>query len=344
MTSEGLCVSSALAANFKAHAKVAKSAQIYHNICAKERFSLTNNDYSPFHHEFMALYSYRKSFEEPASEAQDHDPDLITITPPPSPDDRLTLGKLFSGILNDLNRLLAESKVAGFIIPFLLIVFGLNIIFRQVWPEIEQQIKMASGFYNGETVALVEGEYIERSKYLSNPGSDYFKKINESAAQKHILQPDPISNKYSGRFSISIPSLELNDLAVSANVDSSTEASYQQALKSALAHFKGTGLPVSDVNNNIVIYGHSSSGDYYERTRDIAGAFSRLNKIKIGDLVTIKMDGKSFLYRITKTRIVEPDETEIITGITNKRTLTLFTCFPNGNSAQRFVAIGNPVE
>lgn len=294
----------------------------------------------------MALYSYRKNQapETEPAEVYELQDDVITITPPVSKNDRLTMGKLLSGIKNDIVHLLVESKVAGFIIPFLLILFGVNIIFNQVWPEIEQQIKLSQGLYKTDTAALVEGEYIERSKYLSNPGSGYFKSINDNAASKHILQPDPISNNYNGRFQISIPALALNNLPVVANVDSSNEKSYQSALKSALAHFKGTGLPVSTVNNNIVIYGHSSSGDYYERTKDIAGAFSRLNKIKIGDIVTITMDGKRYDFRITKSKIVEPDETEIITGTTNKRTLTLFTCFPNGNSAQRFVAIGNPVN
>jgi sortase A len=112
---------------------------------------------------------------------------------------------------------------------------------------------------------------------------------------------------------------------------------------SALAHFQSTGLPISDVENNIVIYGHSSSGDYYERTKDIAGAFSRLNKIKVGDIVTLEMEGKTYNYRVIKTKIVEPYNTEIISGTPGKRTLTLFTCFPSGNNSQRFVAVANPI-
>lgn len=293
----------------------------------------------------MALYSYRKiQTPEPQVDPANYEQETIVLRQPPTKNDKLTIGKLLSGIKNDIIHLLIVSKVAGFVIPFLLILFGANIIFSQVWPEIEQQIKLSRGDYKSGTASLVEGEYIERSLYLSNPGSEYFKSINSSAAEKHILQPDPISADYRGRFTISIPSLGLNNLPVTANVDSSREESYQSALKTALAHFQGTGLPISSVNNNIVIYGHSSSGDYYERTKDIAGAFSRLNKIKIGDIVSINMDGKRFDFRITKSKIVEPDETEIITGITNKRTLTLFTCFPNGNNAQRFVAIGNPIN
>jgi len=255
----------------------------------------------------------------------------------------ITIGMVVSGMRNDLVDVLKRSKIAGFLVPLLLIIFGYSIIFNQVWPDIEQNIKISQGYYDTEPVPLVAGDYFERTKYLSNPGSDYFKTISAEATQQHILKEDTLSNNYRGTFKISIPSLDLNNLPVTANVDSSQEVIYRKALLSALAHFKGTGLPISDVENNIVIYGHSSSGDYYERTKDIAGAFSRLNKIKVGDIVSLQMEGKTFDYRIVKTKIVEPYNTEIISGTLGKRTLTLFTCFPNGNSTQRFVAVANPI-
>ncbi len=285
----------------------------------------------------MAIFSYKKSEIEPKEEPQDY----IKITPQKK--DPITLGEVLSSFKHDVVTLMVKSKVAGFLIPLIMILFGINIIFKQVWPEVEQQLKLHFGGYNTESLALVEGEYISREKYLSNPGSDYFKSISKQAETKNILLSDPDSAKYRGRFSLSIPSLDLNNLPVTGNVDSGDEKNYQSSLMSGLAHFKGTGLPFSPINNNIVIYGHSSSGDYYERTKDVAGAFSRLNKIKIGDIIEIKMNGISYKFRVTKSKIVDPNATEIITGTTNKRTLTLFTCFPNGNSAQRFVAIANPI-
>lgn len=285
----------------------------------------------------MAIFSYKKAKIEPQEEPNDY----IKIATPKK--DPLTLGQVLSSFKNDVVNLMVKSKVAGFLVPLIMILFGINIIFKQVWPEVEQQIRLYFGGYNTESLALVEGEYISREKYLSNPGSEFFKSISEQTETKNILLSDPESAKYKGRFSISIPSLDLNNLPVTGNVDSGDEKSYQSALAKGLAHFKGTGLPFSPINNNIVIYGHSSSGDYYERTKDVAGAFSRLNKIKIGDMIEIKMNGQTYKFRVTKSKIVDPDETEIITGTTNKRTLTLFTCFPNGNSAQRFVAIANPV-
>jgi LPXTG-site transpeptidase (sortase) family protein len=106
---------------------------------------------------------------------------------------------------------------------------------------------------------------------------------------------------------------------------------------------EGTGLPVSDVENNIVVYGHSANGDYFQRTQDPAGAFSRLQRIKFGDEITITMEGRTTKYKVSKTKIVNPDETSIITGPGGEQTLTLFTCFPNGNPSKRFVVIARPV-
>jgi len=288
----------------------------------------------------MAIFNYKKA---PFTYKDPEEISTITITQS-KPKTPLTLGTIFSGIKNDLLDVLKKSKVAGVIIPLIFIIFGLSIIFNQVWPDIEQQIRISQGYYEQNPIPLVAGDYYEQTKYLSNPGSSYFKDITNTANNQHSLTTDKASNNYKGQFTISIPSLGLNDLPVTANVDSSQEDIYRKALLKALAHFKGTGLPISDINSNIVIYGHSSSGDYYERTHDIAGAFSRLNKIKIGDIIKIVMDGKTYQYRVNKSKIVEPYNTEIISGTPGKRSLTLFTCFPNGNSSQRFVAVANPID
>ncbi|MEI7579302.1 MAG: sortase [bacterium] len=256
---------------------------------------------------------------------------------------KLTLWDIINGFIKDINHLMISSKFAGFIIPASLIVVGVVIIWKQVWPEVEQYVRYSSGFYNSTNVALVAGDYVERVKYISDPGSEYFKNLTSEAQQSTETVQDPTSSNYKGRFTLSIAAIGLNDIPVVANVNSGLEEEYQKQLKNGLAHFSGTGLPLSPVKNNIVIYGHSASGDYYERTHDKIAAFSLLNKVKVGDIVEIKMEGKSYQYRIVKSKIVEPNDISILTGQIGQKTLTLFTCFPNGNRAKRFVAIAKPV-
>jgi len=242
--------------------------------------------------------------------------------------ERLTLWDIVGGFFKDINNLMISSSLAGFIIPAALIIFGVVIIFNQVWPQVEQYVKYSSGYYDTSSVALVAGDYIARAEYISDPGAEYFKKLSSAARQDSTPVVDAVSQQYSGRFALSIPSVGLNNIPVTANVNSGVESEYQDKLKNGLAHFSGTGLPISTVKNNIVIYGHSASGDYYERTKDKVAAFSMLNQVKVGDVVGIEM---------------EPSDVSILIGKQNERTLTLFTCFPNGNRAKRFVAVAKPM-
>ncbi|MBN1331582.1 sortase [Candidatus Dojkabacteria bacterium] len=256
----------------------------------------------------------------------------------------ITLWDIVAGAKDDFVFLMKTSTLARILVPAILILTGSFIIYRQTYPEVKQRAREASGYYNATSASLVQGESIQpKSVYLSNPGSEYFRNLTTAAFKANVLADDPVSNNYSGRFNISIPSLNLNSLPVQANVESGVEEAYRSALEGALAHFKGTGLPISDVNNNIVIYGHSAGGDYFSRTKDVSAAFSKLSDIKIGDEVELVMEGKSYKYRVVKTKIVKPDDISIINGTKGKRTLTIFTCYPSGNNAERFVVVAKPI-
>ena len=153
------------------------------------------------------------------------------------------------------------------------------------------------------------------------------------------MENDLKSLSYKGNFFISIPSIGLNRLAVEANVDSTTEDSYNNALKDSLAHFKNTGLPISEIKNNIVIYGHSASPNYNPQRSDPEVAFSFLTEMKVGDKIIIEIEGEKHEFTMSRSKIVKPDDVSIITGTKGKRTLTLFTCYPAGNNTERYVII-----
>ncbi len=290
----------------------------------------------------MPLKSYKKravKFRDPG-EIYSREIEIEKEEIPPT-----TLWDLLVGIRNDFNNLIKTSTLARILIPSLFIIAGSIILSRQIFPEMKQRAREISGYYESGRPELVKGDSIRpKETYLSNPGSEYFKELTKDALSQHVLQNDPVSLEYKNNFKISIPSLELNSLPVKPNVESGVESAYQEALKGALAHFKGTSLPISDINNNIVIYGHSAGGDYYSRTKDITAAFSKLSEIKIGDEVSIEIEGQTHKYRVVQTKIVKPEDVSIITGQKNKSTLTLFTCYPNGNNAKRFVAIARPID
>lgn len=269
--------------------------------------------------------------------------EVIPVMPTERSTQPITLWSLAVGIKNDLVELVQTSSIAGLIVPAVFILLGFVILGQQVLPEIDQQLKRVAGYYDQGTTPLVGGEYIaERIKYLSDPGAKYFQELTNNALKQDILQSDPFSNSYHGTLYLTIPALGFSRLPIEANVESGVESVYNSVLKTKLAHFKSTGLPASNVQNNIVIYGHSARSNYKATPNDPTAAFSFLTNLKIGDEIFLEMNGTQYKFVMTRSKIVEPDDTEIVTGSPGRRTLTLFTCYPSGVNSNRYVAIARP--
>lgn len=93
----------------------------------------------------------------------------------------------------------------------------------------------------------------------------------------------------------------------------------------AVGHIPGTAMPGEP--GNAVLAAHR---DTY---------FSGLGDLKVGDLVSFKSPTATYSYRVESTRIVEPDDTEVLRA-SKEPTLTLVTCYPFhyiGNAPQRYV-------
>jgi LPXTG-site transpeptidase (sortase) family protein len=291
----------------------------------------------------MPLYSYRKAPAKITDNREIYS--RSSNLPQQKSTFNITLGEILIGLYNDFHRLMTTSRIAALFIPTMLVISGVYIIYRQVWPQVFQMIEASSGYFDDNTTALVAGDYITIKQQYSNPGAKYFSELKTRAEERNLLFQDETSKNYKNNFSLSIPSLELFDLKVTPNTDSSVETVYDQVLTDGLAHFEGTGLPITDKDTyNSVIYGHSSAGDYYERTKDPAAAFSRLSKIRYGEEIIVKMDGKEYKYKFIKGKIVDANDLSVLEGQTGQQYLTLFTCYPNGNNGKRFVATARLIE
>lgn len=244
-------------------------------------------------------------------------------------------------VFSEVDTFTKKSPIANIILPIILFVAGFYFIFEQFKPDIQQKLKEQSGQLAQGTVNLVSEKYVSMSEYISIPQG--LEELTKKALSEQVLKEDTVSLSYSGVFYLSIPALGMEKLPVEANVDSSSKDSYLPALEDSLAHFKYTGLPISDVPNNIVIYGHSASPSYNPKRNDPMVAFSYLQELSVGDDIFIEIEGKIFQFKMQKSRIVDPTDIEIITGTPGKRTLTLFTCFPNGSNSKRYVAVAREV-
>lgn len=248
-----------------------------------------------------------------------------------------TMSRVFKDIFSVLQEITSANNLSRIVVPMFFILTGIFLIYKQVFPEIQQTIAKNAGYLDQGNIIPVSEEFIVWKSFISKVKD--FEDITNKAFEENILQPDNLSFEYKGDFTISIPSLGINNLTVQANVDSTTESIYDQVLETKLAHFRGTGLPISNVKNNIVIYGHSISMNYNPSRSNPMVAFSFLPEIKIGDEIYININNNIYKFIVQQTKVVNPDDISIITGKRGKRTLTLFTCFPLGSNAQRFVVV-----
>lgn len=76
-----------------------------------------------------------------------------------------------------------------------------------------------------------------------------------------------------------------------------------------------------DKGGNTVILAHRFT---YTQPK---GLFYFLDKVKPGDTVGMAWDGKTYVYKVTGTKVVKPTQTEILSP-TAKPTLTMYTCTP----------------
>lgn len=287
----------------------------------------------------MALYKYQKTktpkkFSVPEDEflIQDYTEKRGLI------DSILFIPK---GIYKDLTNVMRKSSAANLALPLIFIVIGGVFIYKEFFPDIQAAFQTSGGYLSQGNVSPVADQYLDITSYISKP--EGFKELTIEALNEHTLEDDSVSFDYRGVFYITIPSIGIDHLPVEANVDSTTESVYNQVLLTKLAHFKSTGLPISDIKNNMLIYGHSASPNYNPNPKDPEVAFSFLPNLKVGDAITITMEGKDYNYVMASSKIVKPTDTSVITGARGKKTLTLVTCFPLGSNENRFVAVARPV-
>ena len=96
-------------------------------------------------------------------------------------------------------------------------------------------------------------------------------------------------------------------------------------LKAGVGHFVGSVMP--GVKDNTVLAGHRDT------------VFSKIGKLKIGNLIIIKTRSGTFNYSVMRTRIVLADDRTVIVP-TPTATLTLITCYPFyyiGSAPDRYI-------
>ena len=123
---------------------------------------------------------------------------------------------------------------------------------------------------------------------------------------------------------ISIPAMELNmPIFLGAT---------EKHMADGAAHMSQTSLPIGGNNTNCVIAGHRGYGG--------ASYFRYIEKLRIGDSVTITNLWETLEYRVVQIKIIYPNEVKEILIQENRDLLTLLTCHPYASGGkQRYLVI-----
>jgi sortase A len=140
-------------------------------------------------------------------------------------------------------------------------------------------------------------------------------------------------------FGIVIPKIGANSKII-PNVDPYNSYVYQVALTKGVAQAKGTTTPIE--NGNMFLFSHSSA-NLLEAGR-YNSIFYLLSKLEEKDEIFIYYKDKRYKYTVTDKKIVDAKNVSYLTKKTNKKILTLMTCWPAGTSYKRLIVEAEIVE
>ncbi len=102
-------------------------------------------------------------------------------------------------------------------------------------------------------------------------------------------------------------------------------------LKRGPGHYPETPLPGQA--GNVSIAGHRTT---------YGQPFHNIDKVKVGDQVVFDTLQGQFIYEVTESKVVQPDQVEILEDKGDNR-ITLIACHPKYSAAQRLIVIGKLV-
>jgi sortase A len=115
--------------------------------------------------------------------------------------------------------------------------------------------------------------------------------------------------------------IEISSIGLTAMI---LEGADEGTLQRAVGHIRGTPLPGQQ--GNVALAGHRDT------------FFRELRKIRVNDEITLTTLIGSYRYRVDSTKVVKPEETEVLED--DGDIVTLVTCYPFnfvGSAPRRFI-------
>ncbi|MBN1169168.1 class E sortase [Candidatus Woesebacteria bacterium] len=139
-------------------------------------------------------------------------------------------------------------------------------------------------------------------------------------------------------FSLYIPKIDAKSKIV-ANVDTSDEVQYSQALMEGVAHARGTFFPGQ--GNKIFLFSHSTDSPY--NISRYNAVFYLLRKLDTGDRIVVYFADEKYEYEVTEKFTTAADDVSWLTPDEAGEKLIMQTCDPPGTTWHRLLVVAEPI-
>lgn len=214
-------------------------------------------------------------------------------------------------------KILAIRTIGNFLVLGALVGFVFTF-----WPILTATTKLTIDKISGQKFAAAT---------TSGPTESFGSLLGKGDADVKVLVPqDP-------NFSIIVEKIGAQAVVV-PNVDASTKATYEAALRRGVAHALGTAFP----GQAGVTYLFAHSTDTIFNVPRYNAIFYLLWDMKPQDKIVVFFNGKRYDYIVTETKVTEPQDVSYFTLQTPEQILVLQTCYPPGTTWKRFLVIAKP--
>ena len=248
-----------------------------------------------------------------------------------------------------------NSKLRAFLIALMLLVFAAGLAFLlypSLWgAAVDQKISLnAQGFLNRDETAPTIPDVIVTvdSPTESEETRDYPELWADMVRYNETIYTQGQSG-LSCQYDYQKPSFRLSDYGLGDEVFGVISipamelempiflGATEQHMADGAAHLSQTSLPIGGTNTNCVIAGH--------RGYNGASYFHYIDKLKVGDLVSVTNLWERLTYRVCEIKIIDPHDVTEILFQPGRELLTLLTCHPYASGGrQRYVVYCERVE
>jgi LPXTG-site transpeptidase (sortase) family protein len=161
--------------------------------------------------------------------------------------------------------------------------------------------------------------------------------INQVNAQNiALIQEEARNYGVDSYFSIVIPKIGAKANII-ANVNADVQAEYDEALSRGVAHARGTYFPGQ--GRQIFLFAHSTNSIF--NVKRYNAVFYLLDKLVVGDKIIVYFSDRRYVYKVSGTKIVAPNDTSFFNSWTGGEQLVLQTCYPPGTSWNRLLVFAD---